>query len=116
MPSDRGDRTAGTRHVAFRADETGGAERSPDGQNAVRCGATAAGEPSRGFLQPGGLSESFEIWRAGAGSAADPGAGECAISALRADSSQYLHQLSHAVGRDAADESASASFVCGADL
>src|SRR5208282_1051848 len=98
MPSHRRDSESGTRYLAFWADETGRAERSAVGQNAVRGGAAAAGKSARGFLQSGRVSESSEVWRAGAGFAADPWLRECALSALRADSSQYLHQLSGAVG------------------
>ena len=87
-----------------------------NGQDAVCGGAVAAGKSAGGFLQPGGISESFEVWRAGAGAAADSGAGECAVSALRADSSQYLHQFADSVARDFADEGASAGFVCRTDL
>ena len=86
------------------------------GQDALCGRAVAAGKSAGGFLQPGRVSESFEIWRAGARAAADSGTGECALPALRADSSQYLHQRANAAARNAADEGASAGFLCGADL
>ena len=79
-------------HTALRADEAGGPARSADGQDAACGGAVALRESARGLLQPGGLSESPEVWRAGAGAAADSGPGECAIPALRADSPQHLYQ------------------------
>ncbi len=62
------------------------------GQDAARGGAVALRESARGLLQPGGISEPLEVRRAGAGAAADSGARECALSALRADPSQYLYQ------------------------
>ena len=43
-------------------------------------------------LQPGGFSESYEIRRPGARSAADSGARKGRVPALRADSSQHLYQ------------------------
>ncbi len=79
-------------------------------------GAVAAGKSAGGFLQSGRISESFEIWRAGARVALDSGTRKCALPALRADSSQYLHQLAGAAAGDAADESASSSFVCRTNL
>ncbi len=63
-----------------------------------------------------GLSKSLEIWRAGARVAADSGTGKCAIFEIWANPSQYLHQFAGAVESDAADERASAGFVCGTNL
>ena len=50
------------------------------GQDAVGGGAAAQGESARRQLQPCGLSEPLEIWRTGAGAAADSGTGECDVS------------------------------------
>ena len=73
------------------------------------CGrTTAAGKSSSGFLQPGGLSEPPEIRRSGPRAASDSRPRERAISALRPDSPQHIHQWSDIVVRVAADEAASA--------
>src|SRR5258708_29700968 len=116
VPADRGDCAARAGHLALWADEAGRAEGSADRAHAVCGGAIAAGKSARGFLQPGGISESLEVWGTGPSAANDSGAGECAVSALRADSPQYVHQFSCSVAGDVADEGASASFVCRSDL
>ena len=98
LPAHRSAGAARARHAALWAHEAGGAARSAHRQDALGRGAIAQGESARGQLQPGGFSESFEIWRAGAGAAADSGAGERALPALRADSSQHLHSGAAAAG------------------
>src|SRR6202044_2293609 len=104
------------RYATLRAYEAGGVEGPANGTHAVCGGGVAAGKSAGGFLQPGGFPESFEVWRAGAGIAADSWPGECALPTLRTDSSQHLHQCAGLVTRDAADEGARASFVCRTDL
>jgi len=68
--------------------------------------AIEAGELARGFLQPGGISKPFEIRGAGSRTAIDSRIGKRSLSALRADSPQYIHQLTHSAPRYFADESA----------
>ena len=91
LPADRSAGPARARYVAIRSDEAGGSARPAHRHDALGRGAIAQGKSARGQLQPGGLSEPFEIWRAGAGAAADSRPGERALPALRADSSQHLH-------------------------
>jgi methylenetetrahydrofolate--tRNA-(uracil-5-)-methyltransferase len=97
------------RHAALRADEAGGPARSAHRQNALGRGAVAQGESARRQLQPGRLSEPPEVWRAGAGAAADSGPRERALPALRADSSQHVHLRAAAAGRNAAPEERAAA-------
>ena len=112
----RRNRAPRARHAALRTNETRRPARSADRQAAARGSAVTPGKFARRFLQPGGISESFEVRRPGVCAAHDPRARECALPALRADSSQHLHQRADPAPRDAADESASARLVCRADL
>src|SRR5260370_24513291 len=116
LPANRRDCAARAGHLALWAHEAGRSERSPNRADAVCGGAVAPGESARGFLQPGGISESLEVWGTGPRAALDSGTGECAISTLRADSPQHVHQFSCSAAGHVADAGASASFVCRTDL
>src|SRR6266850_7821917 len=116
MPADRGDRASSTLHSTLWSHETCWADRSANWTSTICRGAVAAGEPARGFIQPGRFSKPFEIGRAGSRIAIDSGVGKRALSALRADSPQYIYQLTHTAARYFADERAQASVFCGADL
>ena len=111
LPAHRRNCPPRPRHAALRSHEAGGLERSAHRADSLRRGAAAAGKSARRFLQPGRLSESPEIRRPGPRAAPDSRAGERALPALRADSSQHLHQRADAVARDAADEGASRSVL-----
>ena len=74
------------------------------GQSAVGGGAVAQRESARRQLQPGRLSESFEVWRAGPRAAPDSRAGECEVSALRADPSQHVYLRACPARRDSSPE------------
>src|SRR5579872_4531020 len=106
MPADRGDRPARPRHPPIWSLEASGVERFTHGEDAL-CGcASTAGKLARGFLQPRGISKSFEVWRAGAGTAPDSRIGECPLSALRADPPKHVYQRADSAARDLANENA----------
>src|SRR6266536_2662852 len=116
LPPNRGNCPPRSRYLALWPDEARRIERSTHRAAAVCSSAVAAGEPASGFVQSRRVSESFEIRRAGAGAAAHSRPRECALPALWADSPQYVYQFACAAEFNAADESASANFICGTDL
>ena len=75
----------------FRPDEAGRLARSANREDAVGGGAVAVRKFAGRFLQPGWISESFEVQRTGSRAAADPWPGECEILALWPNPSQHLH-------------------------
>src|SRR5437867_1068572 len=105
-----------SRYSAFWANEAGGTQRSADGKNSLCSCAAAAGKPQGGILQSGWVPESFEVRRASPSTAPDSGTRKCTLPALRPNSSQHLHQFTHAAEFDAADEGTFFNRVCGADL
>src|SRR5690349_11602099 len=115
MLAHRRDRAPWARDAAIRTDEAGGAQGSSHRTATVRGGAAAAGEPARRFVQHRRLSEPHEIRRPSAGAASDTGTRESKFLAFRADPSQYLHQCADAAARNAADEAAPESYLCGTD-
>src|ERR1035441_6814741 len=101
MFAPRNPRATGTRHVAIRPHEAGGITRSTNGTNALGSGATAQRESPRRQLQPGGISESSEVWRAGSCAAIHSGPRECAFPAVRADSPQHVYLRTSSIVGDA---------------
>src|ERR1039458_805524 len=112
----RRNRPARTRHAAFRADEAGRTQGPSHRQDALCGRAIAAGKSARRFLQSCWIPESPEIWRTGARTELDPRTGRSAVSALRADSPQHVHQRAGASEPDVADEGVSPGIVRGTNL
>ena len=73
LPADRGAGPRGRDTLRFGPMKPVGLRDPRTGKNAVGRGAVAQGESARRQLQPGRFSESPEVWRAGAGAAADSG-------------------------------------------
>ena len=63
---------------------------------AIRRRPITTGKPALRQLQPGWLSESHAVRGSGPNFPHDPRAGECGVSAFRADAPQYLYQLASA--------------------
>ena len=87
------------RHAALRADEAGGPDGSAHRPAALRGRAAPSGEPARGQLQPGRLSEPHAFRRAGARIPHDPRTRTRRVPALRPDSPQHVHQRAVAARR-----------------
>ena len=102
LPAHRRTGAPRARYAALRSHEADGAERSAHREAALGRGAASPGESARPELQPGGLSESLEVRRAGAHPAHDSRAGARGVPALRADPSQHLYQRAGAAHPHAA--------------
>src|SRR5205085_3789322 len=108
--------TSRPRYAALRPHEAGWPARSPDRSAAVCGGAITPRKSACRFLQPRRLSESFAIRRTVTRVEDDSGTGECALSSLRANPPEHVHQRADVTSGDLADEAISQHFFCGTNL
>ena len=116
LPADRRDGAPRPRHAALRSHEADGTHRSAHWPPPLGRGAIAPGKSARPQLQPGRVSESYEVRRAGAHPAPDSRPGEAPNSCASARSiatptSTRLRCSRHAAtARAAATSSSPARF------